>query len=282
VPVFGAVALRPMLSELAESFEPLAAEKGLRLVLAVGHATAHSDSTLLRSIVQNFLSNAIRYTDKGGVLLAVRRRGEAIRIEIYDSGRGIAPDQQQIIFREFERLTGSGDVGIGLGLAIVERSAKLLNAQIEVRSRPGRGSRFTVIIPASVESGGEAVTPRASPAVAAPSRNILVVDDDPDICDAMAALLSSLGHRVMTASSPQDALAHAGPFDAALVDFHLGSNRNGIDVITSLRGRHPHVRTALITAERSPAMQKRAAALHIAVLTKPLHSAALEDWLAQD
>lgn len=273
-------ALRPMLGELAESFQPLAAERGLTLRLGGADAMVETDRTLLRSIVQNFLSNAVRYTAHGGILIGIRRRGGEARVEVYDTGPGIPADKQSVIFREFERLDGNGETGIGLGLAIVERSALLLNAKIDLRSVVGSGSRFAVTLPMGE---GEPDTPRVArterrrdPA----SKRILVLDDEPDICDAMVALLQSLGHDAIAVRTGADALAQAGRFDAALIDFSLGEQLDGIDVIDRLRARQPGLAAALITADRGDAIPRRAAERGIQVLDKPLALATLSDWLA--
>lgn len=139
--------VRRMLEELVESFEPLAAERGLSLRLGACDAVVEVDRILLRSIVQNFMSNAVRYTEKGGILVGVRRRrgdgaDDMARIEVYDTGHGIAPSMQRVIFREFERLGTNNEAGIGLGLAIVERMAPLVHGRIGLRSTLGRGAVF--------------------------------------------------------------------------------------------------------------------------------------------
>ncbi|WP_336958979.1 PAS domain-containing hybrid sensor histidine kinase/response regulator [Sphingobium aquiterrae] len=291
------VAVRPLLLELAESLEPLAAERGLSLRVAPGTGAVHSDPTLLRSILQNFLSNAIRYTPRGGVLLGVRRRGVMLRIEVYDSGIGIPEDKQALIFREFERLEAANEPGIGLGLAIVERSAALIGARVELKSMPGRGSRFTLILPRMADHiadcGAGHITdhmadvqePSArSGAVAAspvPARSLLAVDDDPAIGEAMAALLLASGHRCASCATPQAALAHDGAIDGALVDFHLGGEAmDGIALIDRLRERRPGLPVALVTADRSKAMLDRARRRRIPILQKPLNPAELDRWLA--
>jgi signal transduction histidine kinase/Na+/proline symporter/CheY-like chemotaxis protein len=273
-------ALRPMLAELVESFEPLAAERGLTLRLGPIDAVVETDRTLLRSIVQNFLSNAVRYTVRGGVLIGVRRHGGDARIEVYDTGPGIPADKQSLIFREFERLDGNGETGIGLGLAIVERTALLLGARVDLRSAKATGSRFAVTLPMQ-EGGADApVPPRAESKRPATAKRILVLDDEDIICEAMVALLHSLGHKAVAARTGAAALAKAGPFDAALIDFNLGETLDGLDIIDRLRTLHPALAAALITADRSDTMARRAAERGIQVLDKPLALATLSEWLA--
>ncbi|MDF0543572.1 PAS domain-containing hybrid sensor histidine kinase/response regulator [Sphingobium sp. H39-3-25] len=282
------VAVRPLLAEVAESLEPLAAERGLSLRVGAGTGAVHADPTLLRSILQNFLSNAIRYTQRGGVLMGVRRHRGMLRIEVYDSGIGIPQDKQAAIFREFERLETAHEPGIGLGLAIVERSAALTGGRVDLVSVPGQGSRFTLILPAMMEpvpADGPAPALAASTAAGGtPGRTLLAVDDDPAIGEAMAALLAASGHHCVTCATPEDALAHRGPIDGALVDFHLGEGprgdrMDGIALIDRLRDARPGLPVALVTADRSADMTDRARCRHIPILQKPLNPAELDRWL---
>ncbi len=145
----GPVDVQAMLRRLAEEFAPLAAAKGLRLRLRAGAHLVDSDAGYLRRILQNLIGNAIRYTDRGGVLVATRRRGASLRLEVWDSGPGIPDDAQEVIFREFQRLNAraSAAEGMGLGLAIVERACGLLGHPLELVSRVGRGSLFRVTVP---------------------------------------------------------------------------------------------------------------------------------------
>lgn len=273
--------LHDLLAELVDSFEPLARERDLSLRCGPGDALVETDRTLLRSILQNFLSNAVRYTGSGGVLIGVRQRGGRARIEVYDTGPGIPADKRAAIFREFERLGTNRESGIGLGLAIVERTARLIEADVALTSTVGRGSCFAVELP--IAAGPD--MPRAEPGRTAiwptASRRILVLDDEPGICDGMAALLGRMGHRISVHASIDAALGADGPFDAALVDFDLGEARDGIDVIDALRLRFPALPAALITAAKDHMLAGRAASRGVAVLEKPLAPAVLADWLAR-
>lgn len=272
--------LRLLLAELVDGFEPLASERGLSLRLGPGDAAVFLDRTLLRSILQNFLSNAIRYTRRGGVLIGIRKRGAMVRIEVYDSGIGIPPESQERIFREFERLESEGEHGVGLGLAIVERSAPLVGGEVDLRSEPGRGSRFAITVPAAARPAAATEVPAARITDPVRGQRLLVVDDDPMIREAMAAFLTDRGHRPLVLPGAVEALACRESFDAALIDFHLGTD-DGIDLITTMRAARPSLRAALITADRSPAMLERAAQHGIAVLSKPLAAPALDEWLAR-
>ncbi len=211
------IALGPFLTELADSFRPMAADKGLALRLVNPRGTVRCDAGLLRSVLQNILSNALRYTVSGGVLIGVRRRGAFWRIDIVDSGVGIAPSQLSHIFAEFRRLGTIETEGLGLGLALVRRIVPLIGGQLDVRSRPGHGSCFSLSLPVHED------VPAPPPPIAvadAPPRplRVLVVDDDPRIVAASTALLEALGHRAIGVRSGSEALAVTDPIDAALVD----------------------------------------------------------------
>lgn len=152
----GAVPLAPMLARLVEEFGPLARAKGLSLRLHAGAATVQTDASYLRRILQNLIGNAIRYSDRGGVLVAARKRGPTLRLEVWDTGPGIPDEAQDLIFREFQRLNAraSASEGMGLGLAIVERACGLLGHPLELHSRVGRGSVFRVTVPLAQATGG--------------------------------------------------------------------------------------------------------------------------------
>jgi CheY-like chemotaxis protein/nitrogen-specific signal transduction histidine kinase len=279
-------AVRALLAELVESFAPLAEEKRLRLRLGPGDAWVETDRDLLRSVVQNLVSNAIRYTDRGGVIIGVRRRGGTVRIEVRDTGFGIAAADQARIFREFERLGHGSEVGLGLGLAITQRTAALLAAPIDLWSVPGRGSRFAVTLP--MAAAGTAVPVSAAPgrlAVPVPGAMaglvVLVVDDDPAIRDGSAALLATWGCVARVAATPAAALAMLGGLDVALVDLDLGENGDGIDLICQMQAHRSTIMCALVTADRSLATVARCAARQIALLAKPIDPALLAGWLAE-
>ena len=269
-----AVGLRAMLSEMLDTFGPLAREKGLTIRLGPGDGTVETDPGLLRSIVQNFLSNAIRYTDKGGIIVGVRRRGSMARIDVIDTGAGIPPEKRQLIFREFERLSTAQEGGIGLGLAIVERTARLLNARISLRSTHGRGSRFSISLPVAAIAVEPAPARLAAIGPMPERMDLLIVDDDPANCEALAAYLTGLGHHVRVATSAADAMVHGGAFDVALVDYDLGAKEeggaNGLDVIADLRVYSPQARYALVTATRPADYAARAEAMGVMALGKPV------------
>lgn len=282
VPQRTVFSVRSVLTDLIDGFQPLAAEKGLRLRIGGGDAMVETDRTLLRSILQNFLSNAIRYTSKGRVVIGARRRGGRVRIEVYDTGIGIPGDKLALIFREFERLGQGTESGIGLGLAIVERAAPLIGGAVDVRSTVGRGSRFALTLPVAQTGavpGKARVAAAFSPVT---GRRLLVVDDDAVNREGMKALLSASGHQVVVAADEATALAAPGPFDAAIIDYHLGGDGDGIDLIDALRARDPGLPTLLVTAERGSTMLARAAQRRVDVLPKPLEAQRLDQWLAEE
>lgn len=263
--------------DLGLIFTPLAAEKGLELRVIAPPVWVETDRNLLRSILQNFLSNAVRYTQTGGVLLVLRPRAATVRAEVYDTGVGIAEADQAVIFREFERLGTSGEAGVGLGLAIVERTARLLDLPVDLRSRAGRGSRFAVTLPRATPLRTEAsVVPTA---VQAPVRTVLIVDDQPSVRDAMQALLPQWGCEVVSTANPEEALSLSADVECGLIDCDLGGEASGLDLITRLKTQRPAMRLALITADRSPAIETAADALSVPVFAKPVDPKILRNWL---
>ncbi len=285
VPSIVRVNLKPLLRDLVDTMMPLAHEKGLQLRLFGRDQQVETDPTLLRSILQNFLSNAIRYTEVGGIVVAIRRRGETIRIDVIDTGSGIDPSDHSRIFREFERLPHAHGGGIGLGLAIVERTARVLDVQISLASNLGQGSRFSVslaaLAPVQAEELGRALTAVSQPRNAKPSLKILVVEDDLANQEAMRAFLDSRDYQFDCVGDAQTASAIREAFDCALVDYHLGDALTGLDVIEALRVHHPSARFALTTAASESAFLERAHAMQVAVFRKPVDPDALDQWLAQ-
>ena len=214
-PSVGPFPVQRILDRLAATYSGQAVRKGLSLRLPATSAWISSDAVLLERILGNLVSNAVRYTRRGGVVVLCRRRGEALRIEVVDSGPGIPADRLQSIFSEFVRLEPASDEekqGLGLGLAIVERLARLLGHAIEVHSIVGRGSRFSVTVPLSSAAEIEQVaTDRvAQPDQSADGRLIVLVDDDRSVRESMGGLLSSWGYQVIEAPSAEEAVAVLG------------------------------------------------------------------------
>ncbi|WP_430540470.1 hybrid sensor histidine kinase/response regulator [Pseudoxanthomonas japonensis] len=283
-------ALAPLLEALAREFGMVAAERGLVLDSVRTRVIVRSDEALLRRILQNFLSNAIRYTPRGRVLLGVRRTGDGVRIEVHDQGPGIPESLRAEIFEEFRRLNDGvvNDRGAGLGLAIVERIGRLLGHRIGLRSQLGCGSVFWVELPRGV---ADAVVADSAPMMAdiddgSPlrGRRVWCVDDDPRVCEATRALLQRWECDVGLAAGPTDALAtattDAGP-DLLLLDVRLGDT-DGPTLYASLCerwGSAPPV--ILVTAERDEALRALALENGWGFLAKPVKPAALRALMTQ-
>lgn len=277
------VALRDFIAGLAESFRPLAAEKGLDLRIGPCPGTVHSDPRLLRSVLQNLMTNALRYTPAGGVLIGTRRRGDEWRIDVVDTGVGIAPEQLDGIFGEFIRLGQVEVEGLGLGLALVERTTRLLGGRIDVASVPGKGSRFSLILPA--------VSPAALPQARAAATlaegdgvrplTVLVIDNDERIVAATSALLERLGHHPVGGRSIAAALARCAEADLMLVDYQLDDGEDGLTLIATVREHRPGMPALLLTAESGEAMRMQAAAQQVPVLAKPVDPEALLRAMAE-
>lgn len=274
------VDLAVFLRDLVDSFRPLAEEKGLRLTLGPVRGAVLTDRALLRSVMQNFLTNAVRYTTTGGILVGVRRRGGAWRIDVVDSGVGIAPEKIEAAFGEFTRLGEVEVEGLGLGLALVRRIARLLGGRVSVASTPGRGSRFSFGLPAAegipaarpvrVRSGGTTARPLT----------VLVVDNDTRIVEATTTLLVALGHRVLGAEGMADALALSDRADAVLADYQLDNGEDGLSLIGAIWEDRPGLPARLITAESSAEMRGRAQLMGVTILAKPVDPAEIEQFLA--
>ena len=270
------VSLHTFLSGLVESFRPLAEEKGLSLRLGPCLGSVSTDPGLLRSIMQNFLTNAIRYTEQGAILVGTRRRGQEWRIDVIDTGVGIPPDQLGAIFGEVPRPRQGEGEGLGLGLALVERIARLLGGRLDVASHPGRGSRFSLVLPA-LEAPAPSPPDEGSRQISTPARalNVLVIDNDERIVEASVALLESLGHGAAGAASIEQALNFCGQADFLLVAYQLDNDEDGLSLIAAVRQRHPAMPALLVTAESGEAMRERAAAMQVPVMAKPVDPQAL-------
>jgi CheY-like chemotaxis protein len=222
------------------------------------------------------------------VLVGCRRRGGKLTIDVYDTGIGIPQGKQRAIFREFHRLDQGAKVarGLGLGLSIVERIARVLGHKVEVASALGRGSHFSVRVPLApaLPSGQRRREPRKAAAGKFPGMAVLVIDNEETILDGMETLLGSWGCRVLKAADLKSAQALLVEtkvrLSGLLVDYHLDSG-NGIDAIVELRWRLGDLPAILITADRSPQVGEDARARHIQVLNKPVKPAALRALLAQ-
>ncbi|WP_312053040.1 hybrid sensor histidine kinase/response regulator [Brevundimonas diminuta] len=279
-PAVAPLALGGLFDELAREFAPVARAKGLTLTVAPSSLWIASDRDLLRSMLQNLIANAIRYTDRGRVLIGARRNGERVQILVSDTGRGIAEADRQAVFGEFVRLPGApvDEPGAGLGLAIVQKLSDLLRHPLSLASRVGRGTTFRVAVPRAAA--------RPEPEIMSDDRRlplaglrVLCVDNEPAILDALTALLDRWGAQAVTARSVAEARAADGPFDAALVDLHLGDDEpDGLAAVDALRARGVR-RIALVTADTRDGLKEKAAAAGAVLLPKPVKPAALKAFL---
>jgi signal transduction histidine kinase/ActR/RegA family two-component response regulator len=279
--------LQTMLDELAKQFGALAAEKQLKLRIRPCSAVLYSDPLLVERILVNLISNAIRYTDDGGVLVGCRRRGRMVRISVIDTGRGIPPDQQESVFQEFVQLHNPArdrSKGLGLGLAIVSRLGRLLGHRVELRSRPGRGSTFSIEIPTGDARLVQAALPAAAPAQIPADALVLLVDDEPAILRGMAELFDNWNIDLVTAHSAAEAelwLASLGRVpDVIVSDYRLPDDSDGIAVVARLRrGFRRDIPAILVTGDTAPDTILRITHAGFPLLHKPLRPAKLRALL---
>ncbi|HLL26063.1 MAG TPA: PAS domain-containing hybrid sensor histidine kinase/response regulator [Xanthobacteraceae bacterium] len=285
-PDFSNFRINDILSQLEVEFAPLAAEKGLKLTFMPCSLAVRSDRRLLRRLLQNLVSNAIKYTPAGRVLVGCRRRRGRLRIEVVDTGLGIPAGKQKTVFKEFQRLDQGARAarGLGLGLSIVERIARILDHKIKLRSARGEGSTFSVEIPTASAAAPAGIMPKpaARPVTPLDTTVVLCIENEPQVLDGMKTLLGGWGCHVLAAADLRGALAmlRERP-DVLLVDYHLDEG-NGIDAVAGLRAAlGEESPAALITADRSPGVREQARAKNIQVIHKPLKPAALRAFLAQ-
>ncbi|HEL3254930.1 PAS-domain containing protein [Stenotrophomonas maltophilia] len=268
-------ALSTVLDPLAQEFAVLAAARGLQFRHVRSQAWVHSDPLLLRRVLQNFLANAIRYTRHGGVLLGVRRQGQALLIGVHDTGPGIAPEQQAVVFEEFHRVDRSNGQGLGLGLTIAHRIADLLHAPLHLRSVPEHGSAFSI----SVQRAAPPATPRSSPPAAGSSAlkgvRVLVVDNDPDALEAMRQLLLSWGCDVIAAGQADDIGPSAHEAALWLFDYHLDDGDTGVALWKRLVGMHGPRPTVILSADAGSDTREAVRGAGLSLLNKPFKPLAL-------
>lgn len=273
-------ALSQPLHAMISEFQPVAENKGLTLKTVPTTAAVRSDPRLLLRILRNFISNAIRYTPSGRVLLGCRLKRDAISIQVWDTGDGIPENQQKNIFKEFHQLDqhkGQNRHGVGLGLAIVERMAKVLDHKLELYSVEGRGSMFAIEVPLAAQPLQSST--QTIPTTQLPNhlygRTVLVIDNDENIRSSMEALLSRWGCRLITAAGEEDAhrLCQAEAFvpEIILADYHLDNDGLGTDAVYGLRQSFARdIPAAIVTADRSSDTQQLFKQLGLPVLNKPL------------
>jgi signal transduction histidine kinase len=284
------VALDPLFERVAADFVPQAAAHGLALRVVATTAVVDSDPLLLERIVRNLVANALRYTRAGGVVIGARRRGSAVRIDVVDTGVGIAAADRVRIFDEFVQVGATarhaGGRGLGLGLAIVRRLCALLDHPLDVASRPGRGSRFSVTAP-RVAPRRRRIEPMPAQLAAMPpvagagfcGRRIVVIDDDPAVVAAMQALFTSWGADVFGGDDAFSALAALGEasVDLIVADLRLGDGASGLDAIERLRDALGAATPALVVSgDTSEGARAEALAAGVRLLSKPVVAATLK------
>lgn len=290
VPKLEAFPISEVFKVLEAQFAQTFAEEGLQLRIAKTELWVRSDPALLRRILQNFVSNARRYTRTGGVLVGCRCRGDSVAIQVMDTGVGIADADQKVVFEEFRRLADSDKQttrGLGLGLAIVDRIARLLDHPVNLRSALGKGSSFEIVVPRARASRKLQDVPEVSVHRSASSLDgqfVLCIDNQQDILDGMHGLLSKWGARPLIAATLDDALgelrktrATHGQYPAILlVDYHLDDNVTGIDVIHALREEAGvDLPVVILTADHSERVLNEVRDAGYSILHKPVKPAAL-------
>ena len=287
------VALAPLLARIAADFAPEAAAKGITLRLPRTLLAVTSDAALLERIARNLVANAVRYTKHGGVLIAARRRGDRVAIEIVDTGIGIAPENRERIFEEFYQVgfdAHGRSAGMGLGLAIVRRLARLLGHDVSVLSIPGRGSRFRVVAPRATDTPRTVAAaiprPRADHAARCARASlsgalVAVIDDDAGTIDAMDSLFATWGARVAGGADAFAVLELLGKLqrypDLVIADLRLAHGASGLDAIRVLHAELGFAVPGLIVSgDTAIAAEGEVRAAGFSLLPKPVVPALLE------
>jgi len=281
-----------LLQTLRSEFSGLAVSKGLQLEFDAGEAWVHSDETLIGQVLRNLVTNAIKYTKHGRVLLRSVRTGPEVRLEVRDTGIGMAPAELTRIYDEFYQVGVSPNAtrdGYGLGLSIVSRIVKLLGLHLEVQSTPGKGSVFTLHLPAVEAARGASTEPveqRSSQSRARHAeKNILLVEDDAGVRNATRLLLKSEGYQVAIASSVAEAVAHARGMPSLsliLSDYHLTGEETGMQAIKAVREvRNAPIRAVMMSGDTSSAMKAFGPEADVHIVSKPIDSEALLRLLSE-
>ena len=287
-PHFTTVSLGDTLKRVETDFRPLADEKGLELVVVPSSIKVRSDAQALRRLVQNLVSNAIKYTVSGKVLVGARLKGDNAVIEVYDTGIGIPASKADSVFKEFTRLDEGARAaqGLGLGLSIVDRLARMLEHPVSMTSVQGQGTLFRLTVPIA-DTGLDAGQPAAKPAGRLPGQaivglKVLCIDNEEAILEGMRVLLGGWGADVRVAHGPQEAAAIDMVPDVIVADYHLDNGVNGIDAVMALREHYQrHVPALLLTADRTQEVRDLAEEEDIVLQHKPLKPALLRAFLNQ-
>ncbi|WP_342097863.1 PAS domain-containing hybrid sensor histidine kinase/response regulator [Salaquimonas pukyongi] len=281
--------LQRLLDQIEIEFRPLAQEKKLDLRLVPTSLWIKSDPAYMRRLLQNLVSNAIKYTNEGKVLVGCRRMGTDVVLMVADTGIGISEGDEDTIFKEFERLDEGARLapGLGLGLSIVDRISKALGHDVSVRSVPGKGTIFSIRAPRTLAEYKRLRKPSEGPPQGATldGLQVLCIDNDPAIVEGMRGLLEHWGCTVKAAAASRGALRHLSNGrwmpHVALVDYHL-DREDGLATIAKLRAKAgSELPAVLVTADRSSEIKKQAESAGVPILNKPVKPAALRALLSQ-
>jgi signal transduction histidine kinase/ActR/RegA family two-component response regulator len=269
--------LKPLLRSACQAYSLEAEKRGLRLSLVPVEAHVETDPAILEMTISNLVANALKFTAKGGVLVGCRRKDGKIRIEVYDTGTGIPADRLERIFEEFEHSRSSAhgaNEGMGLGLALVRRYCDIMDYKLDVRSIPGRGSRFSIMLPeAAAAADVTLATAQRAVRQSLDGVRILVLDDERTVTFALSRDLKDLGADVVAAERTEEAetlLANGDWPDAAIVDYDLGGSEMGDAFVSRLESEtNRRLPTLILTGSTDPATLQLLAASGRRWLTKP-------------
>jgi signal transduction histidine kinase/CheY-like chemotaxis protein len=290
-PEFSIFPIKELLDQLRIDFEPIAKSRGISLAMVQSYALVRSDRKLLRRILQNLVSNALKYNkDKGRTVVGCRRRGRNLFVEVHDSGPGIPEHQRDLIFKEFQRLDQHGRAvpGLGLGLSIVDRMCRVMDHELILNSKVGRGTAFSVSLPLARWSDMEQPRPfnmRPVPYGNLRGAIVLCLDNDRGIIDGMSTLLSGWQCPVVTAVDSEDAIeqllaARITP-DIVISDYHL-DRENGLEAIQEIAAAcRADIPAIIITADAADEVRQAVSAAGHAFLQKPIKPAALRALISQ-
>jgi signal transduction histidine kinase len=285
------ISVNRLFGQLRLAFESIAIAKGLTLRIRGSNAWVQSDQILLQRVMLNLVNNAIKYTERGRVLVACRptNSGEYVRIEVLDTGLGIAENELKMIFEEFYQIDNAQrdrEKGLGLGLSMVKRSCELLEHSLNIKSQPGRGTRFSVIVPITKANVNEVVVEIEEVAALASGHansHVLVIEDDDLSRKGMTDLLISWGYRVSSYQDAQEACASLR-LDAApniiISDYRLPNRKNGLDAIKAIREIcDSSIPSILISGDKNEELRKMLSEEGLFLLTKPVQPAKLRSLL---
>ncbi|MFC6687275.1 hybrid sensor histidine kinase/response regulator [Jhaorihella thermophila] len=283
------VRLDLLLRQMADELGPVAARKGLDFRIVLSRAVVRSDAAYLRRILQNLVSNAVRYTETGRVLVGVRRARPGVRLEVWDTGPGIPESQQEEIFAEFHRLNAAASAadGMGLGLAIVDRACRLLNHPLELVSQEGHGTRFAVSLPLASRPGADEIRPEDGMPAGSNlgQRIVLLIENDDELRNAVAVTLENWGVDVFPCANEAEAMALLEEVDIApdviVVDYQLDDGRLGTDAIIRLRARYGPLPACVISANRSSDLADLCERIGARLVHKPFDPGVLREFLLQ-